>query len=536
MKALTTILVTLVASVCAIAGAETMKTPAGCFAAEGAKAGPHGYADRIVHEKTGIEMILIPAGAFKMGSNDPSGTSQVMPERQVTITRPFYMGKTEVTNGQYRRFIEANPDYIGEDDVDPAYDLYLLHFKGKSVMSAEDEYPVVWASWHNAKAFCAWAGLELPSEAQWEYACRAGTTTKFSFGDDLADIPKYAWADLAAGHRTHPVATKLPNPWGLYDMHGNVWEWCADDYIYRYDDAPADGSIRRDPNSQTKPLRGGSWSTGPARSLSRTPGWFHGAALGSLARFNVAPGNAWHDRGFRVIVPLTTLPALPIPAPSPAAGQAAPVQPSPAGVLVGHYTFEEGRGDTVEDSSGRANHGANKGARYVRLGPDKGFALSFDSLQATVDFGDRPDFDLGSALTLEMWVLPKALLERREIAVAGKGFNSYLLSFTGSLWFYINGGANHCSANVGLDQWRHIAATYDRQTMRLYLDGKEVAQRAQNSPVSKAGHFYLRPPLPSDEEIEKPWAFTLDDVRIYNRALSADEVATHHEEEAAGKR
>ena len=517
MKPWTTILLILAAASFGILAAETVKAPPGCLATDDAKLGPYGYADRVIHEKTGIELILIPAGSFKMGSSNAGLSGAVAPERQVTIARPFYMGRTEVTNAQYRRFVEAKPDYKGEGDVDPAYDLYLLHFKGKSVMSSEDDYPVVWVSWNNAMAFCEWAGLELPSEARWEYACRAGTTTQYSFGDGESDLHKYAWADLAADHRTHPVATKLSNPWGLYDMHGNVWEWCADDYVYRYDNAPSDDAVRRDPQAQTKPLRGGSWSTGPGVHR-KTPVWFHSTVLGSIARFNVAPGNAWHDRGFRVVLPLADIPAAPDPA------------------LVAHYTFEEGAGDTVIDSSARANHGKNTGARYVQLGPDKGFALSFDSLQASVDFGDHPDFALGSALTIEMWVLPKALLERREVAVVGKGFNSYLLSLTGSLWFYINGGGNHCSANVGLDQWRHVAATYDQQTMRLYLDGKQVAERPQSSPVSKGEHFYLRPPLPSDEQIEKPWAFMLDDVRIYNRALSADEVATHHEEEAAGKR
>ena len=286
-----------------MAGADELKVPSGCVAPDGAKPGPHGYADRVIHEKTGIELILISAGTFKMGSNAPNLSSHVAPEHEVTMARPFYMGKTEVTNGQYRRFMKAKPDYQGEADVDPAYDLYLLHFRGKSVMSPEDAYPVVWVSWHNAQAFCAWAGLELPSEAQWEYACRAGTTTDYSFGNDEKEVHKYAWASFAANNHTHPVATKLPNPWGLYDMHGNVWEWCADDYIYRYETAPADGSIRRDPEAQTKPLRGGSWSTGPGVHR-KTPRWFHSSALGSIARFHVAPGNAGHDRGFRVILPL----------------------------------------------------------------------------------------------------------------------------------------------------------------------------------------------------------------------------------------
>ena len=304
---------------CAAAQATELKAPGGCRLAQDAKAGPEGWADRVIHEKTGLELILIPAGSFMMGTEDRSRGTYVGPVHKVTIGQPFYMGKTEVTNGQYRRFTQAQPDYKGEADCDPAYDLYLLHFKGKSVMSAEDNYPVVWVSWHNATAFCRWAGLQLPSEAQWEYACRAGTTTHYSFGDSEGELHKYAWADLAAGHRTHPVATKLPNPWGLYDMHGNVWEWTLDDYRSRYDDqeegtgrlsgydhAPTDGSARRVPDAMTKVLRGGSWSNGPG-VVRKTPVWWYSSAMGSAARFRVAPGNAWHDRGFRVVLPMKNL-------------------------------------------------------------------------------------------------------------------------------------------------------------------------------------------------------------------------------------
>ena len=302
MRTCTTILLLLAASMHGIAGAAAVKAPPGCVAGEGADPGPEGYAGRVAHEKTGIELVLIPAGTFRMGTDDRNASSGAIPAHDVTIARPFYIGKTEVTNAQYRRFIEACPDYDGEADVDPAYDLYLLHFKGKSVMSSEDEYPVVWVSWNNATAFCEWAGLALPSEAQWEYACRAGTTTHYSFGDDEQNLHDYAWADLAAGHRTHPVATKLPNPWGLYDVHGNVWEWCADD-SYKYTADPTDDSARRVPDAMTKTLRGGSWSTGPGVH-QKTPVWFYSSVLGSVARFNVAPGNAWHDRGFRVVLPL----------------------------------------------------------------------------------------------------------------------------------------------------------------------------------------------------------------------------------------
>ena len=185
------------------------------------------------------------------------------------------------------------------------------------------------------------------------------------------------------------------------------------------------------------------------------------------------------------------------------------------------------------DSSGRDNHGENRGARYVRLGEGEDFALQFDSLDASVDFGDRPDFDLRSHLTLEMWVHPVALPGRREIAIAGKGFSSYLLSFTDSLWFYIDGGSNHCAAEIALGRWHHVVATYDRREMRLYVDGESVARRAQDYAVARGDHFFLRPPVPAEEKIETPWSFTLDDVRIYSRALPAEEVLRHYEAEAA---
>ena len=300
------VLLVAVSGLSGLGRAAALRTPPGCRAAAGSESGVGGWADRVMHERTGIELILIPAGSFRMGSGDGGVVSSVLPAHDVTIAQPFYLGRTEVTNAAYRRFVTARPEYDGEADVDPAYDLYLLHFKGRSAMSAADRYPVVWVSWLNARAFCDWAGLQLPSEAQWEYACRAGTTTRYSFGDDESLLRQHAWADLAAEHQTHPVAAKLPNPWGLYDMHGNVWEWCADDYVSRYDGAPTDGSARFDPNAQTKALRGGSWSTGPSRTPGRTQNWFHSAALGSVARFHVAAGNAWHDRGFRVVLPLTT--------------------------------------------------------------------------------------------------------------------------------------------------------------------------------------------------------------------------------------
>lgn len=103
--------------------AADLKSPPGCIAAKRAVPAEHGYADRVIHEKTGIELVFIPAGTFTMGTDDRNAAAQTTPARQVTITRPFYLGKTEVTNGQFRRFTKANPAYDGEADVDPNYDL-----------------------------------------------------------------------------------------------------------------------------------------------------------------------------------------------------------------------------------------------------------------------------------------------------------------------------------------------------------------------------------------------------------------------------
>ena len=273
--------------------APALDVPEGCAPAPGAVATAGGRADRVVHHRSGVTLLLIPAGAFAMGTDGTAAGSNTMPRHTVTFAAPFYMGRTEVTNAQYRRFIDAT-GYDGRPDTDPAYDLYLRHFRGKkvSLMSAEDDHPIVWVSWHNARAFCRWAGLSLPSEAQWEYACRAGTSTPYHFGADPNDFEAHGWALTNSDGLTHPVGGKRPNAWGLHDMHGNVWEWCEDDYVYRYDGAPTDGSARV-AQAMTRVLRGTSWSNAKRATFS-----------GSHARHNSAPANAANNFGFRVTLNL----------------------------------------------------------------------------------------------------------------------------------------------------------------------------------------------------------------------------------------
>lgn len=241
--------------------------PEGCIEMPGATAGDMGYATQVKHVKTGIELVLIPTGSFKLKNGE------VGPVTDVTIAKPFYMGKYEVTNRQYKQFLAANKGYDGAKDCDPAYDLHVRHLRGKSIMPTGDDCPVVWVSWKNAKAFCDWAGgLDLPSDAQWEYACRAGTTTAYSFGNSDSEIGDYAWFDKNAKNDAEQyVRQKKPNAFGLYDMHGNVYEWCSDWYDrYYYPKSPA-----ADPQGASAGIgrvhRGGDWFSDPSscRSANR---------------------------------------------------------------------------------------------------------------------------------------------------------------------------------------------------------------------------------------------------------------------------
>ncbi len=202
-----------------------------------------------VTNSIGMKLAFIPAGEFLMGSpnSDSDADSDEKPQHTVRITKSFYLGVTEVTQEQYERVMDSNPS----------------HFKGAQL-------PVENVSWNDAMEFCRKLSelraersvgrvYRLPTEAEWEYACRAGSTTKWSFGDSESSLGDYAWFSSNAGRKTHPVGTKKPNAWGLYDMHGNVLEWCSDWWKRDYTTTtvsdptgPATGSYRV--------YRGGGWS------------------------------------------------------------------------------------------------------------------------------------------------------------------------------------------------------------------------------------------------------------------------------------
>ena len=207
-------------------------------------------------------MIFIPPGTFMMGSptTEVDRYYDESPQMAVTISRGFWMGQHAVTQQEYQAVVGNNPSYF----------------------TGDSNRPVEMVSWNDATNYCgdltqqdlaagripAGSGYRLPTEAEREYACRAWTSTRFSYGDDpgYTNLTDYAWYSANSGGTTHPVGQKLPNPWGLVDMHGNVWEWCQDWY------GPYPGGTVIDPQGPAtganRVIRGGSWYDPPANCRS----------------------------------------------------------------------------------------------------------------------------------------------------------------------------------------------------------------------------------------------------------------------------
>ena len=237
-------------------------------------------------------LVWISPGTFTMGSppDEADRGETEGPQTVVTISRGFWMGKFEVTQGEYEAVMGSNPSYFQPPNA-----------------TADTNRPAESVSWDDAVAYCAAltqreraagrittnAVYRLPTEAEWEYACRAWTSTRFSYGDDLGytNLTNYAWYSDNSGGTTHPVGQKLPNPWGLYDLHGNVWEWCQD----WFDTYP--GGIALDPQGpatgSTRVVRGGNWLywNGRARDCRSAYRDYSGYGSGLIGfRVVLAPG------------------------------------------------------------------------------------------------------------------------------------------------------------------------------------------------------------------------------------------------------
>jgi len=267
-----------------------------------------------------LNMVLIHSGSFLMGDIQGSGDPNELPVHEVTLTQDFYMGKYEVTNGEYVKFLNAqsviDPNWVENPDPDDdqcGLTGDILNPTRIEVKKSPEDYtnhPVVYVSWYGAVAYCNWlseeygytlgtgAGYRLPTEAEWEYACRGGTTTDFYWGDYTDPnmspglIDSYCWYYYNSNSNHHDTGLLSPNDFGLYDMSGNVREWCSDWYGGSYYQYCVDNSIVNNP-------------PGPETGLYRVMRdgcWDYGAnSCRSSYRGYVSPGDCNGRFGFRLV-------------------------------------------------------------------------------------------------------------------------------------------------------------------------------------------------------------------------------------------
>jgi formylglycine-generating enzyme required for sulfatase activity len=240
----------------------------------------------------GMKLVLIPKGIFMMGSPETEkGRQENETQHEVTISKDYYLGVYEVTQAQYEKVMGKNPS----------------HFQGAIVGNENADLPVENVSWDDAVEFYkklselpdekkAGRVYRLPTEAEWEYGCRAGSKTAYTFDDEEGLLPEYGWFRRNSSQRTHTVGLLEPNAWGLYDMHGNVVEWCSDWYGEYPKGAVSDPTGPRKGGNRV--ARGGSW-------------YFDAAVCRSSIRYLGSPSDRFSRYGFRVALSFSGIPGPP---------------------------------------------------------------------------------------------------------------------------------------------------------------------------------------------------------------------------------
>ncbi len=285
------------------------------------------YVELIEHTSAKIEMIPIAGGTFSMGSpeSELDRNSDEGPVHLVEIS-PFWMAKCEMTWDAYDVWmsdldvfsrtvnkVEATPRDTIADEFQKSQP--TKPYCDMSFGMGKRGFPAICMTQHAARIYCKWLSAKtgryyrLPTEAEWEYACRAGTTTTYSFGDDANELGEYAWFDANAGDGYHKVGEKKPNPWGLHDMHGNVAEWVLDQYVsegYPVDVLKTINPLLIPRTLYPRTVRGGGWdkSAGECRSAVR-----EGSTEDWISQDPQVPVSIWYltdalHVGFRVVRPL----------------------------------------------------------------------------------------------------------------------------------------------------------------------------------------------------------------------------------------
>ena len=472
-----------------------------------------------------MKLVLIPAGTFLMGSpvTEMGRKKNEGPQHQMTISKPFYMGTTEVTQAQWKAMMGTEP-WDGK--------VYDAVKSGSNAAS--------YIRWDDASKFCEMLSkkigkkVALPSETQWEYACRAGSKTAYSFGDESSKLGTYAWYDNNASKQderyAHPVGVKKSNAWGLYDMHGNVWEWCANGYASYANVKRVD--LKDLATGKYRVLRGGSWWSGSpdCRAAYRR-------------RCITDPGIYASLVGFRVVVasakpkstPVRTATGQPTKGVDKSKPAAMPLQLKRGLIL--HYDFDKNAGGTVIDRSGKRHHATVHGARWVKnaRGLQNG-AYQFDG-KSKLDIGDIMN-DAKLPITVSLWLRPDAFPPKGEQGAYpfcsdrwdSKMYAGFHMSINaqgrlGIAWGSSKGGggAKHRrnlgrGIDVTRNRWVHVVGVMDKnRTLTLYVGGKtmrssEIGEAASIGHTSASGSIGLR------------FSGMIDEPAVWNRALSRIEV------------
>jgi len=280
------------------------------------------YAQKIAQTSVKIDMLPIPGGHFVMGSPaaEPKRKTDEGPQRVVEV-EPFWMSKTEITWSMYDVWGEKKDirrrELLGAKatKLDPAADAVTRPTPPYTDMSfgmGKGKYPAICMTQHAARKYCEWLSAKtghyyrLPTEAEWEYACRAGSKTVYHFGDDVSKLADYAWFSDNSSEQYQPVGRKKPNAWGLHDMHGNVSEWVLDQYHKSYDPEQTKNPLAVPGKLFPRVVRGGGWDDSPdwlrsARRIASSEDW--------KEQDPQLPQSIWYHTdalsvGFRVVRPL----------------------------------------------------------------------------------------------------------------------------------------------------------------------------------------------------------------------------------------